>query len=140
MPDSQALSSDLRRIRRELREDNWRGTATKATKATKAKATKATKATKAKKRAKYSVRAPKPSSKSNHSLINGVKVHVSRGPAQEGYNCLKGRIAKDKIRSNRVNRQHERDISDQIKISKNPRIRAMRYRARRRIARQAALV
>ena len=139
MPDSQALSSDLRRIRRELREDNWRGTATKATKATKAKATKATKATKAKKRAKYSVRAPNPNSKSNHSLINGVKVHVQHGPNREGNNCLTSRIAKDKIRSNRINRQHERDIQDQIAISTNPRIRAMRYRVRRRIARQAAL-
>ena len=119
MPDSQALSSDLRRIRRELREESWRGTATKATKATKAKATKATKATKA---------------------INGVKVHVSRGPRKEGVNLYTGRLVKCKLYSQRVNRQHERDIRDQIAISTNPRIRAMRYRARRRIARQAALV
>jgi len=140
MPDSQALSSDLRRIRRELREESWRGTATKATKATKAKATKATKATKAKKRAKFSVRAPNPNSKSNHSLINGVKVHVSRGPKKEGVNLYTGHLVKCKLYSQRVNRQHERDIQDQIAISTNPRIRAMRYRARRRIARQAALV
>ena len=137
MPDSQALSSDLRRIRRELREESWRGTATKATKATKAKATKATKATK---RAKFSARTPKPNSKSNHSLVNGVRVHVSSGPKKEGVNLYTGHLVKCKLYSQRVNRQHERDIQDQIAISKDPRVRAIRYRVRRRIARQAALV
>ena len=140
MPDSQALSSDLRRIRRELRKESWRGTATKATKATKAKATKATKATKRTKRTEYSVHTPKPNSKSNHSLVNGVRVHVSSGPKKEGVNLYTGHLVKCKLYSQRVNRQHERDIQDQIAISKDPRIRAMRYRARRRIARQAALV